>query len=69
MWSTLLVGGPVAPQRLLVRNPAAAPDLPGVEVVMVPGYADGLACEEALAGVEVLFMVSACESPAGSTST
>lgn len=50
------------PQRLLVRNPAAAPDLPGVEVVVIPGYADGPACEEALAGVETLFMVSARES-------
>ena len=50
------------PQRLLVRNPAAAPHLPDAEVVAIPGYADGLACEEALAGVETLFMVSARES-------
>lgn len=49
-------------QRLLIRNPAAAPDLPGINVVMIPGYADGPACQEALAGVETLFMVSARES-------
>lgn len=50
------------PQRLLVRNPATAPDLPGIEVVGIPGYADGPACTEALQGVETLFMVSARES-------
>ena len=50
------------PQRLLVRNPTAAPDLPGTEVVGIPGYADGPACCEALQGVETLFMVSARES-------
>jgi NAD(P)H dehydrogenase (quinone) len=50
------------PQRLLVRNPAAAPDLPGIEVVGIPGYADGPACTEALQGVGTLFMVSARES-------
>ena len=49
-------------QRLLVRNPVAAPDLSGTEVVGIPGYADGPACCEALHGVETLFMVSARES-------
>ena len=50
------------PQRLLVRNPTAAPNLSGSEVVGIPGYADGPACCEALRGVETLFMVSARES-------
>lgn len=29
---------------------------------MIPGYADGRACQEVLAGVETLFVVSARES-------
>lgn len=50
------------PQRLFARDPTAAPDLPGTEIVGIPGYADGPACCEALRGVETLFMVSARES-------
>jgi NAD(P)H dehydrogenase (quinone) len=50
------------PQRLLVRNPPAAPDLPSIDIVLIPGYADGPACCEAFRGVDTLFMVSARES-------
>jgi uncharacterized protein YbjT (DUF2867 family) len=68
--STGQVGGRVArrlaaagvPQRLVVRDPARAPDLPGTEVV-VAEYADGTAVERALAGVETVFMVSGAEHP------
>jgi len=48
-------------QRLLVRTPANAPELPG-SVVMPFSYADRAACAVALAGVHTLFMVSASES-------
>ena len=46
--------------RLLVRDPARAPQL-GLDV-RTASYADGAACEAALEGVDVLFMVSASES-------
>ena len=49
------------PQRLLVRTPAKAPDLPD-SVVHPFSYSDSAASETALAGVDVLFMVSASES-------
>lgn len=49
------------PLRLLVRSPDRAPALPDATVHRAP-YADGDAVTEALAGVEVLFMVSAAES-------
>lgn len=48
-------------QRLLVRNPAKAPSLPGA-VPVVCSYNDAPACRAALAGVRTLFMVSASES-------
>ncbi|MGY1773799.1 SDR family oxidoreductase [Blastococcus sp. SYSU D00813] len=50
------------PQRLLVRDPARAPQLPGAEVVRA-AYTDGAACRQALAGVDTVFMVSASETP------
>ncbi|MBO1751349.1 SDR family oxidoreductase [Actinotalea sp. BY-33] len=61
------VGGLVAravaaagvPQRLLVRDPRRAPDLPGAEVRQVAYGQDAM---HALEGVEVLFMVSGAES-------
>ncbi|WP_250444505.1 SDR family oxidoreductase [Actinotalea sp. C106] len=61
------VGGLVAraiaeagvPQRLLVRDPRRAPDLPGAEVRQVAYGQDAM---QALEGVEVLFMVSGAES-------
>jgi NAD(P)H dehydrogenase (quinone) len=65
--STGAVGGSVARQladlrpRLLVRDASRAPDLPGGEVA-VAEYGDGAAAERALAGVDLLFMVSAAES-------
>lgn len=56
----LLVEAGLAP-RLVVRSPERAPSLPGVEVAQA-AYRDGEAAEAALAGVDVLFMVSAAES-------
>ena len=57
-----LLAGDGCPQRLLVRNSTVAPELPGTEIVVIPGYADGPACCDSLQGVETLFMVSARES-------
>ncbi|KAE8763667.1 SDR family oxidoreductase [Georgenia thermotolerans] len=50
------------PQRLLVRDPARAPRLPGADVA-VAGYDDGPAVEAALRGVPTVLLVSASESP------
>lgn len=49
-------------QRLIVRDPARAPDLPGAEVA-VAGYADRDAARRALTGIETLLFVSASEAP------
>jgi NAD(P)H dehydrogenase (quinone) len=51
-----------APQRLLVRDPARAPDLTGTQVTIAP-YADGAAVQAALEGVETALMVSGAETP------
>jgi NAD(P)H dehydrogenase (quinone) len=51
-----------APQRLLVRDPARAPDLTGTQVAIAP-YADGAAVQAALEGVETALMVSGAETP------
>jgi NAD(P)H dehydrogenase (quinone) len=67
--ATGVVGGLVAKalaesgvaQRLLVRTPAKAPDLPG-SVVLPMSYSDRDACEKALAGAETVLMVSGAES-------
>lgn len=65
--STGAVGGMVArlvsdlAPRLIVRDASRAPDLPGSEVA-VASYDDGPAARAALAGVDVVFMVSAAES-------
>ena len=56
-----LAGAGVA-QRLVVRDAARAPELPGTDVV-VAEYADRAAVERALAGVETVFMVSGAEHP------
>ena len=48
------------PQRLLVRAPSRAPELPGAAVARAE-YGDRVAAEAALAGIDVLFMVSAGE--------
>lgn len=67
--STGVVGGMVAraiaaaglPQRLLARNPARVPDLPGATTAAC-SYSDADAARLALEGVTTLFMVSASES-------
>ena len=67
--STGQLGGLVAriladagqPQRLLVRDAARAPDLPGA-VTVVSAYADPVLAASSLEGVETLFMVSASEA-------
>lgn len=68
--STGRVGGRVAriiasqgvQQRLLVRDPARAPDLPGTDVA-IASYADGVAVRAGLEGARLVFMVSAAEAP------
>ena len=68
--STGRLGGRVAhrlaaagvPQRLLVRDPARAPELPGRTVAIAP-YDDGAAVREALRGLETVLMVSGAEHP------
>jgi NAD(P)H dehydrogenase (quinone) len=49
-------------QRLLVRDAARAPRLPGAEVVVAGGYGEAESARRALAGVDVLLMVSGQES-------
>jgi NAD(P)H dehydrogenase (quinone) len=48
-------------QRLVVRDPAGAPELPGTEVVRA-AYGDGEAMRRALDGVDTLLLVSASEA-------
>jgi NAD(P)H dehydrogenase (quinone) len=49
--------------RLVVRDAARAPRVPGAEVVAVPaGFADGPGLAAALAGVHTLYLVSAAEA-------
>src|SRR5947209_1109007 len=63
--STGQLGGRVAtrlaalgqPQRLIVRNLAYAPQLPGAEIVQA-AYEDGPSMRTALSGVQTLFLVS-----------
>ena len=50
-------------QRLIVRDPARAPSLPGAEVVQAAGYDDSEAMSRAFDGVDVLFLPSAGEHP------
>ncbi|MEU7824544.1 SDR family oxidoreductase [Catellatospora sp. NPDC049133] len=49
------------PQRLVVRDPSRAPELPGAEVRRA-AYGDRAAAIDALTGVDTLFMVSGAES-------
>src|SRR6266516_6461995 len=66
--STGQLGGRVAtrlatlgqPQRLLVRDLARAPQLPGAEI-MRASYEDGPFMRKALSGIQVLFLVSGYE--------
>ena len=48
-------------QRLVVRDAARAPRLPGVEVTVAGDYGDTEAMTEALAGLETVFLVPASE--------
>jgi NAD(P)H dehydrogenase (quinone) len=50
-------------QRLVVRDPARAPLVPGAEVRWSPGYHDDDAMRAALEGVHTLFLVPAAEAP------
>ncbi|WP_409330915.1 SDR family oxidoreductase [Trujillonella humicola] len=50
------------PQRLLVRDPARAPRLPGADAVRAP-YGEPDAVRAALEGVATVLMVSASETP------
>ncbi|GAA2891606.1 hypothetical protein Acy02nite_14600 [Actinoplanes cyaneus] len=49
-------------QKLLVRDVARAPRLPGAEAAVAP-FHDGDACRAALAGLDTVLMVSASETP------
>jgi uncharacterized protein YbjT (DUF2867 family) len=68
--STGALGGRVAArlapagvrQRLVVRDPARAPDLPNVEIVQAT-YDDAAALRDAFAGADAVFLVSAAEHP------
>lgn len=51
-----------AAQRLVVRDPARAPELPGAEIAQA-SYEDTAAMRAALAGARTLFLVSASEHP------
>jgi NAD(P)H dehydrogenase (quinone) len=46
-------------QRLIVRDPARAPHLPGAEVALASSYGDAMAMRHALSGIKTLFLVSA----------
>ncbi|MFI1185158.1 SDR family oxidoreductase [Streptomyces californicus] len=52
-----------APVRLLGRDPARLPDLPGADRAPAAPYGDGEAMRRALDGAHTLFLVSAHESP------
>src|SRR3954466_15929686 len=52
-----------AAQRLIVRDAARAPELPGAEVAVSPGYHDRAAMTAALRGADKLFLVSGREEP------
>ena len=51
-----------SPPRLLVRDPARAPDLPGAQVAGAE-YRDQDAVQRALRGANTVFMVSGAETP------
>ena len=51
-----------SPPRLLVRDPARAPDLPGAQVARAE-YRDPDAVQRALRGADTVFMVSGAETP------
>ena len=57
----LLLADAGVPQRLVVRDPARAPELPGAEVVQA-SYGEKAALLNALDGVDTLLLLSATES-------
>ncbi|TFV89430.1 SDR family oxidoreductase [Blastococcus sp. CT_GayMR16] len=58
-----LAAADVVPLRLVVRDAARAPDVPGAEVVANPGgYADPEGFRAVLDGVDTLYLVSAAEA-------
>jgi NAD(P)H dehydrogenase (quinone) len=58
-----LADGGGVPLRLVVRDAARAPQLPGAEVVENPGgYRDGAGLRRALTGVDTVYLVSAAEA-------
>ena len=69
--ATGLLGGRVAallsqrgvPIRMIVRDPARAPALPGAEVAIAAGYHDTDEMAAALRGAQTLLLVSGRESP------
>ena len=48
--------------RLVVRDPARAPDLPGAEVRRASGYGHGEEMRAALEGADTVFLIPASES-------
>lgn len=48
--------------RLLVRDPARAPRIKGAQVARISDYADRPVAEKAMAGADIVFMVSAHEA-------
>lgn len=46
-------------QRMIVRDPSRAPDLPGAETARAGSYGDAASMRRALEGVDKLFLVSA----------
>lgn len=67
--ATGAIGGRVArrlaergvPQRLIVRDPSSAPDLPAAIAVRASSYSDAPAMRAALDGIHTLFLVSGRE--------
>ncbi|GAA2795077.1 SDR family oxidoreductase [Saccharopolyspora taberi] len=57
-----LLAGREVPQRLIVRDPDRAPEVPGGEV-RVASYEDTDAMRRALTGVSTLFLISGHEGP------
>ena len=58
-----LAGTAGVPLRLVVRDAARAPRLPGAEVVENPGgYRDGAGLRRAFTGVDTVYLVSAAEA-------
>src|SRR6185437_10516368 len=49
------------PQRLVVRDAARAPSLPGAEVVTAAGFGDPESMRAAFTGAHTVFLVSATE--------